>query len=107
MRYKKVAILVGLMVILGVGVYFLIMQKDQRRLTLTDFGFLGRGSSLDEMIARIGEPDRYIGSGLILLEYDLVNGGMVGLTFSDQNTLQIAVYYRPDGETVVLFERQE
>jgi len=108
-KYKKVAIVIGVMFILGGAVYLLVIHKNQRhKLTLSDFEFLEPGMSLDKIVARAGDPDRDVGSGFYILEYDLADGGVVGLQFGgDPDSLLVAVYDSKDGTVIKLVERQK
>jgi len=55
----------------------------QREFTLSDFDFLRRGMSLAEIINRVGIPDRDIGSGIFIIQYDLISECVVELVFLD------------------------
>jgi hypothetical protein len=108
MRYKKVAILVGLVFIIGGGVFLLTMRESQRKLTLSDFEFLEPGMNMDEIVARLGEPDRTVGSGLYKPVYFVSGGGVVFLEFGiGRSNLRLAVYDSGDGVESVLVESLE
>lgn len=65
---------------------------------LDDFDFLKVGMSLDEIEKQVGGPDRNVGSGVIIVVYDLSNGSKVYLGFgSDITNLLEASVYLPDG----------
>ncbi len=107
MKYKKIVTLVGLVVILG-SFFFWKTRKSVTELTLSDFEFLEPGMSLDEIVARVGEPNRDVGSGFYMPVYDLADGGVVGLQFGgDPNNLLIAEYRSRDGKVKVLVNGQE
>jgi hypothetical protein len=56
-------------------------QRDQRELMLSDFDFLERDTRLEEIVDRLGWPDRFVGSGLIAYQYDLADDRIVELSF--------------------------
>lgn len=62
-------------------------QGDQRKLTLSDFDFLEVGMSLEEITERVGEPDRDVGSGIFLIQYDLADGRTLQLVFISPDEL--------------------
>jgi hypothetical protein len=106
---KKWKVLVALAILVSIAVILLLVRvKGERKLTLSDFEFLEPGIGLDQIIARVGEPDRYIGSGFYMPEYDLVDGGVVGLQFgADPHHLLVAAYQSADGTTTVLVKMED
>ena len=81
-------------------------EKSQHGLRLSDFDFLKPGMSLDEIKSKLGEPDRDIGSGVFLLQYDLVDGRTVELMFVDLDNLLGAQVRDSDGTMIDLLEYQ-
>ena len=83
MKARKMALLVLASIFLTICLYC-GPGVPQRRLTLSDFSFLKRGMSLAEVINKIGRvPDRDIGSGIFIIQYDLFNDCIVELVFFD------------------------
>lgn len=92
MRYRKTVfapLTLLLMVILGCALCLPSCRprEGQRRLTLSDFDFLEIGMSLEEITERVGEPDRDVGSGIFLIQYDLADGRTVQLVFISPDEL--------------------
>jgi hypothetical protein len=54
---------------------------------LSDFNFVKPGMSWDEIVEKIGEPDRTYGHGLLYAEYDLVDRRTVRLIFRHPDEL--------------------
>lgn len=50
-------------------------------------------------VAAFGEPDRKLGSGLIIYEYDLGDGGKVRLGFPGFAPIQYAKHISKGGQT--------
>ena len=65
----------------------------------SDFNFLAKGMSYDEIVAHVGKEDRDIGSGLYILEYSLSDGSKVHLSFATLDSLYIASLISVDGQT--------
>jgi hypothetical protein len=81
-------------------------QSAKRPLTRADFDFLQPDTGVQAVIARVGEPDLKVDSGIYLLQYNLVKGGMMGLTFTDPDRLELVVYYDSSGGWQVLFQAE-
>ena len=111
MEYRKMvfATLASLLIVV-LGCAFCLLscrsQNGQRRLTLSDFDFLEAGMSLKEITDRVGEPDRDVGSGIFLIQYDLADGRTVQLTFINPDELVGAQVQEKDGTWIDLFEEQ-
>jgi hypothetical protein len=58
-------------------------QDSQRELALSDFDFLELGMSFEDITDELGLPDRFTGSGLVDVQYDLDDGRIIELTFMD------------------------
>lgn len=80
-------------------------QGGQRRLTLSDFDFLEAGMSLEEIVERVGEPDRDVGSGIFLIQYDLADGRTVQLMFITPDKLVGAQVCKKDGTCRELLDK--
>jgi 3-methyladenine DNA glycosylase AlkD len=88
MQYRKIGLIIlGLLLILGLGsAYWLFVgrtQNDPKGLLLSDFDFLHQETRLDEVLDRLGEPDRILGQTTTIErhQYDLVDGRVVELIF--------------------------
>jgi len=112
MPYRKtsfaVLVLLIVMAVLGITFYLLYWRPrgEQRALTLSDFNFLSIGMGLNEVIERVGEPDRDVGSGIFIIQYDLVDGRRVQLIFVDPDNLTGAWVLERDGTWRDLLEKQ-
>jgi hypothetical protein len=99
------------MIIVVLGCAFCLLscrsQNVQRRLTLSHFDFLEVGMSLEEITARVGKPDRDVGSGIFLVQYDLADGRTVQLTFINPHKLIGAQVREKDGTWRDLIEEQD
>ena len=56
-------------------------EHFDRILTEEDFGFLKKGMSLNEIKAKVGEPNGWVGSGIISPIYELENKNYIILIF--------------------------
>jgi hypothetical protein len=65
----------------------------------SDFGFLKKGMSYQEIVTRVGEADRDVGSGLYVYEYALADGSRIYLSFASINKLLSANIKYPDGRS--------
>ena len=86
MRSRRISgVALALLLILVVGAaYWLInlsASDAQSELALADFGFMHRQTRLDEVLDRLGEPSRQLGSGITRYQYDLADGRTVELIF--------------------------
>jgi hypothetical protein len=61
------------------------------------FRTLRLGEPFTLVVQRFGPPDRDIGSGIHIFEYDLPDGTKVALGFPDLDHLHYAMLLRPDG----------
>lgn len=105
MKCGRLIILMLLIAAVGGVVCSLSACGSQRRLKSSDFEFLEPCMSLNKIMERIGEPDRDIGSGFYIYQYDLADGSVVTLQFgSDPTCLQAAVLTTEDGTSVNLLE---
>lgn len=104
MKCKKLIMLMLLIAVVGIHCY-LSACGSQRRLVLSDFDFLEPCMSLSEIMERVGKPDRDVGSGFYIYQYDLVDGSVVTLQFGgDSRCLLAAVVTADDGITTNLLE---
>lgn len=83
-RYRSIvrATLVALIFVSLVLVYWSIAREARRiqpGLILSDFHFLHRRTRIDEILDRLGEPSRTLGSGITGYQYDLADGRVVEL----------------------------
>lgn len=74
---------------------------------LTDFNFLEKGISYDEIVKKVGKEDKDIGSGLYLLEYSLADGSNIILQFFTLESLNNAYIIYDDGKTESLVLSQK
>jgi hypothetical protein len=65
----------------------------------SDFNFLAKDMSYDEIVAHVGKEDRNIGSGLYILEYSLSDDSKVYLSFATLDSLYSASLISVDGQT--------
>ena len=72
-------------------------ETPSDELTRSDFDFLEAGMSYDEIVAQVGAPDRDVGSGVYVYEYDLADGSQIGISFITLEHLSSAYLYNPDG----------
>jgi hypothetical protein len=63
----------------------------------TDFSFLEKGISYEEIVAHLGKEDRDIGSGLYILEYNLIDGSKIYMQFRSLKSLDTASIVYVDG----------
>lgn len=111
MKYRKTALAIFLLVLIILGMLHLMRSEKarishQRRLTLSDFGFLEIGMSLKEITERVGKPDRDVGSGIFLIQYDLADGRTLQLIFVDPDKLLGAQIREKDGTWTDLFGKE-
>jgi hypothetical protein len=103
MKNIRLMVLFGLLLVLLGVVFLFIVPRERNKLTLSDFAFLEPGMSLPEIVDKVGQPDRDIGSGFYMPQYDLVDGGVVGLGFGgDPSNLLVAVHESKEGTVTVL-----
>ena len=63
---------------------------------LSDFEFLELGMEYDQVVTRVGEADRDIGSGVHLMVYELEDGTELVLSFPSLTSLTAAYLYDPE-----------
>jgi len=107
MRRKIVYSIIFLLTLLliGGGVYFLHKGERSRQLELSDFDFLKPGISREEVVRRVGEPDRIVGSGLYICQYDLADGRKIMLSFPTPEELGGAWIINKDGTRIDFFKK--
>ncbi len=71
-------------------------QPRSSKPELSDFDFLELGMPYDEVVARMGEADRDIGSGFHLMVYELEDGREIVLSFSSLTSLEAVYVYDPE-----------
>ena len=74
-------------------------SQDGGKLSRSDFDFLRLRMSYQEVVARIGEADRDVGSGIHILVYDLSDGTQFMLSFASLDNLMAVHLYDPDRDT--------
>jgi len=72
--------------------------------TLGDFDFLQLGVSYEDVVAQAGEPDRNVGSGVYLFQYDIADGQIVTLQFFSLDELTGAWIFQEGKPPVPLLE---
>lgn len=70
-----------------------------RDLSLTDFDFLRLGMSYEEVVAKVGEAKRDVGSGIHLMVYELKDGTELTLSFPSLDSLAAAYHYNPETDS--------
>jgi hypothetical protein len=93
------------LIIVGGGVYFLLNMQS-RQLALSDFDFLKPGMTREEIIRKVGEPDRIVGSGLYICQYNLTDGRKIMLSFPNSRDLGGAWIVNKDGTRIDFFGQQ-
>jgi hypothetical protein len=85
--------------VLGLVIILLIISCSVKSLpSLSDFSFIDIGMSYDDIVERVGEPDRDVGSGVYLFVYDLNDGGEIMLSFISLESLQAVYHYEQQTE---------
>ena len=78
-------------------------EKEQSKRTLDHFQkTLDKSFTPEKTVASFGEPDRRLGSGLIIFEYDLDDGAKMRLGFPGFAPIMYAHYVQGSGESVVI-----
>ncbi len=78
-------------------------QRRTSKPILSDFEFLELGMEYDEVVAKVGEADRDIGSGIHLMVYELGDGTELVMSFpSLTSLLGVYVYDPASGAQVVI-----
>ena len=75
-----------------------INPQDQG-LSVSSFDFLQTGMRYEEVVEKVGEADRDIGSGIHLMAYDLADGTEMILSFPSLDSLEAAYLYNPETGT--------
>ncbi len=83
-------------------VYLYTSERVTPTLELSDFDFLRRGISMAEVVHRVGPANRDTGSGESQIEYDLVGGDKVSLTFAEPCYMEAAYLLHADGSFATL-----
>ena len=113
MRRRKITYSIAALLVLVIvgGVAYLLLFNDveggSRQLRLSDFDFLKRGISRDEVVRKVGEPDRIVGSGLYICQYDLVDGRKIMLSFPTPEGLGGAWIVNDDGTRIDFFKQHD
>ena len=71
-------------------------QQRISKPALSDFEFLELGMEYDQVVTRVGEADRDIGSGVHLMVYELEDGTELVLSFPSLTSLAAAYLYDPE-----------
>ena len=71
-------------------------QQGTSKSVLSDFEFLELGMEYDEVVTRVGEADRDIGSGVHLMVYKLKDGTELVLSFPSLTSLAAVYVYDPE-----------
>ena len=74
-------------------------SEDGGKMSRSDFDFLRLGMSYQEVVARVGEADRDVGSGIHIMVYDLSDGTQIMLSFPSLDRLIAVHLYDPDRDT--------
>jgi len=74
-------------------------SEDGGKMSRSDFDFLRLGMSYQEVVARVGEADRDVGSGIHIMVYDLSDGTQLMLSFPSLDNLVAVHLYDPDRDT--------
>jgi len=60
-------------------------EKQNRKLSIEDFGFIRKGMSYKEVYEKVGPHAKDIGSGIFVLVYELEDGASIRLHFTGIN----------------------
>ena len=74
-------------------------SEDSGRVSRSDFDFLRLGMSYQEVVSRVGEADRDVGSGIHIMVYDLSDGTQLMLSFPSLDSLMAVHLYDPERDT--------
>lgn len=77
----------------------------ERKLTQEDFENVKLGSSVEEIVKIYGEPDLWVGSGILKPGYVLENGNVIVFYFFDykyNKDLNKIIIYFPSGEHQII-----
>ena len=74
-------------------------SEDSGRVSRSEFDFLRLGMSYQEVVDRVGEADRDVGSGIHIMVYDLSDGTQLMLSFASLEDLMAVHLYNPDRDT--------
>ena len=100
----------GYLIILPIAICFTVIVRscvqlsNNASISRSDLEFIREGISYDEVISRIGEPKKDIGSGVYLFEYNLDDGSQLRLGFIQLDYLFRAVIIEKDGKETNLLE---
>lgn len=79
-------------------------KVSPREHTVEKFRRIDRRTTMKEVIALCGEPDRDVGSGIHIYVYDLADGSYVRIGTPDDKQILYVVHVTADGEEHRLFE---
>lgn len=94
-------------VIIKVDGFDVVYNVTNREITIEDFRGIELGSSLNEIVEKVGEPDTWIGCGMLWPVYFLEGNKAVALHFVYPEVcenLWIIELYDENGETQVIKE---
>ena len=74
-------------------------SENGGKMSRSDFDFLRLGMSYQEVVDRVGEADRDVGSGIHILVYDLSDSTQFMLSFASLDHLMAVHLYNPDRDT--------
>ena len=126
MTKKKRYFIIFMIMVMLILIYFLSDRKEKdrmvirvggwdmeytvsdRKLTIEDFEKIEIGSSLDEIENKLGEPDGWVGGGILFPVYVLDNKSAVELVFEKETTCEgLVTIYLYKGKVTIqnpLFE---
>jgi hypothetical protein len=84
-------------VLLILGILFIVFYRNSKP-ALRDFSFLSIGMSYDQIVSNVGVPDRDVGSGVYLFQYDLNDGRKIMLQFFTKDHLSRIWLIQTDGQ---------
>src|SRR4030042_1963427 len=77
-------------------------SEDGGKMSRSDFDFLRLGMSYQEVVARVGQADRDVGSGVHIMVYDFSDGTQLMLSFPSLDNLIAVHLYDPDRDARAL-----
>jgi hypothetical protein len=79
-------------------------EKQTRQLTRQDFAFLKKGMSYQAVYAKVGPPAAEVGSGFMILAYNLKDNTKMILNFGGGDALFMAYIAHPDGVREIIIQ---
>ncbi len=72
--------------------------NENRNLQKDDVGFLHKGISYEEIVEKLGEPDRCLGSGVTTCQYIISKNSYISIRLMDYENIQEILYVKNLGD---------